>query len=191
MPLTAFEKTLQRIDNFCRKNTIQYALIGGISVIIYQIARTTQDIDITLLIEIDELQTVGGKIITEYKAEKENPIDFFQKYYVLPVSDKHTNIHIDFSAGLSGFDRMVVKRSKRKLFGEVEVSVCSVEDLIIYKLVAARSQDMVDIENLIQLHLNKIDKTYLEKIAGQFTEVERDDVINNLKNLLNKYSKNA
>ena len=187
MPLTVFERTLQRIDSFCERNGIQYALIGGISVIIYKIARTTQDIAVTLLVEFEELKSIGEKILTAYNAEKEDPIAFFKQYYVMPVVDKKTKIHVDFSAGLSGFDRMVVKRSQKKQFGDVEISVCTVEDLIIYKLVAARSQDIVDVENLIQHHYRIIDKSYLQKTAKQFIEVEREDVLYNLKKFLKKY----
>lgn len=58
----------------------------------------------------------------------------------------------------------------------VEVNVASMEDLIIYKIIADRARDKEDVEYLFQLHGKKLDYQYLQKQANAFREIERSDV---------------
>ena len=176
MPLSKVEKTLNNIDTFFKKHSMTYAVIGGIAGIIYSLSRTTRDIDITINVEIENLKDLAKYIANKFIPIKKNPVDFFEKYYVLPAYDKQTNIHIDFAAGLSEFDKNVIKRSKKIKFGYITISVCSIEDLIIYKLVASRTQDLADIEELLRIHKNKIDFIYLKAMTREFIKVDRSDV---------------
>jgi len=52
--VTEFERTLLDMDLFFRENFIDYAIIGGIAVIIYGSQRTTKDIDTTILCRLKE-----------------------------------------------------------------------------------------------------------------------------------------
>ena len=187
MNLSRFEETLLAIDTICNSNSIPYALIGGLSAVVHKLPRTTQDIDITLLIDIQEIRKIGKIISTKFTTLKENPIEFFEKYFVLPVYYEKTKIRVDFSAGLSGFDINVIKRSERIKFGEVEISLCSVEDLIIYKLVASRLQDYADVEELFRIHQQTLDRGYLRNIAKAFIEVERRDIIDKLEKYFKEF----
>ena len=53
-----FEQTLEDIDTRCRKHKIPYAIIGGTAANIYGLERTTVDIDVTIIAEIDELESI-------------------------------------------------------------------------------------------------------------------------------------
>ncbi|MBC8185624.1 nucleotidyltransferase [candidate division KSB1 bacterium] len=187
MSLSGFEKTLFAIDTICKNNSIPYALIGGLSAVVHQIPRTTQDIDITLLVDIQQIREIGEIILTEFTPLKDDPLGFFEKFFVLPVYYEKTKIRVDFSAGLSGFDNNVIKRSQRVNFGKIEISLCSVEDLIIYKLVASRLQDLADIEALFKIHHQNLNRNYLFKIAKGFVEVERSDIVDKLENYFSKF----
>ena len=189
MHLTSFEKTLASIDQVCQKCSLQYAIIGGIAAIIHGLRRTTQDVDITLLIELNHIEKIGNILIKNFPPSQKDPIDFFQKHFVLPTKHKATGIPIDFTAGLSGFDKLVIQRSKRIKFGSIPVNVCSIEDLIIYKLVASRTRDMADVEELLELYYTDLDKKYLLSITEEFVQIDREDVLKNLKNLLKKHPK--
>lgn len=61
-----FEKTLARLDKFCNKSSIKYAVIGGIAVIKYGYERTTKDIDITVLCGLDEIKEIHNQFAKEY-----------------------------------------------------------------------------------------------------------------------------
>lgn len=183
-----FEKTLSAIDKICNELLVPYAVIGGVAVLIHNYRRTTKDVDVTLIVEIDEIEKVGKLLLKYFKSLYAKPIDFFEKYFVLPVIFEPTNLRIDFSAGVSEFDKSVIGRRKRVRFKSTDFYVCSLEDLILYKLIAARPQDIADVEKLFQLNKQAgIDKAYLSKVAKQFIDLERSDVFEKLNKYLQQY----
>src|SRR5690606_9988097 len=116
---------------------------------------------------------------------QDDSLDFFSRNFLLPVKDKTTDIKIDIAAGLTIFDDKIIKRRMRTKLGKAEFYICTLEDLIIYKLFAARLQDMSDVENLLEKNKD-VDKTYLFEIAEKFRELEREDILENLNRLLSK-----
>ncbi len=181
-----FEKTLKRIDKFCEKESIKYAIIGGIAVITYGYQRTTKDIDVTVLCKLEELREIHNKIIEEFLPVYNDSLDFFTKNFVLPVKDKITGIKIDFAAGLTKFDDAIIQRRERIKLGGCEFYICTMEDLIIYKLFAKRYLDLGDVEMLLNKNKNSFDINYLIKTAEKFRELEREDILENLNKLLKK-----
>lgn len=178
--MNEFEKSLNRIDELCNKNGIRYAIIGGLAVIAYGSHRTTKDIDLTVLCELEDMENIFTIFSSEFSALPEDPLIFFKKNFVLPSKDKLNEIRIDISSGLTGFDKDVIEHRKRLKFGNTEFYVCSLEDLIIYKLFAARYQDLADVEELISANKNIINKNYLESKVMEFYDLEREDMKSNL-----------
>ena len=181
-----FEDTLNRLDEFCRKNFIDYAVIGGIAVITYDYQRTTKDIDITVLCKLEELKQIYDKFIKNYLPVYEDSLDFFTRNFVLPVKDKTTEVRIDVAAGLTVFDDTIINRRIRAKLGESEFYICTLEDLILYKLFASRFLDLGDVENLLRKNKNSVDKKYLLETAEKFKELKREDIIENLNKLFNQ-----
>lgn len=175
-----FVRTLRAIDSICKKNKIRYALIGGLALAAHGFQRFTQDIDITLLVNLEEINKIGKLLLQEFEHIKKNPIEFFERYFVLPVLYKPTGIKVDFSAGVSNFDIEVIKRSRKIFYYNIKIPVCSVEDLIIYKLVASRDQDLIDVEEIFKRPKRKFNKKYLTETAKSFQQLERYDILENL-----------
>ena len=185
--LTQFEQTLQKIDKFCYQNHRSYIVIGGVAIMYHLEYRTTKDIDISLYLDFHDIRLVGEMLLRHFESVYDNPLEFFERYFVLPVRDPETGIRIDISAGLGGFERTAVERGKRVQFAGVEIQICTVEDLIIFKLVAARPIDYADVEMLVQKYGGELDRDYLQNTAREFAQLERTDVIERLKKYLSKY----
>lgn len=181
--MNPFEETLVSVNSFCKKNELKYSIIGGLALIFHKIQRTTNDIDITLLVELEKMEIIGKMIIDNFEPIFPDSIIFFQKNFVLPVRDKKTEMRIDFAAGLSGFDIKVIERSKRLVFGKLELPFCTVEDLILYKLFAARPKDFADLYDISKLHKGKIDTKYLFEMLNDFAALERDDMKDNFEKI--------
>lgn len=179
--MDVLSKAVSKIDSFCEKHSIPYSIIGGIAAISKKLNRTTDDIDVNLLIELEDLSRIYDEISKEFSPRFGNAKELFEKSFVLPVCEPETKMRIDFIAGLSQFDKEVIKRSKRIMIGEAAASVCTVEDLIIYKLFAARHQDLSDVEMLIRLNVKELDKKYLFDTAEKFLKLDRKDLLENLK----------
>ncbi len=184
---TRFERTLRDIDKRCRKYNIPYTVIGGIAAIVHGSLRVTADIDITVLAEIDALEHVLAAFADDYVSLRPDPLRFFQRCLFVPLQHNTTKMKVDIAAALSGFERAAIKRSQRGLYGKTEVNTCTVEDLIIMKLVAARPKDLSDLNTLIPANRKQLDLKYLRARAREFIEVERSDIIESLEKLLRKY----
>lgn len=161
-----FERTLQDIDKRCRKHGIPYAVIGGMAAIMHGYARTTADVDVIILTEIDELERVLEIFSQGYTPLRPNPLAFFKRCLFVPLQNDKTKLRVDVAAALSGFEKEAIQRSRRKIFHKVEVSVCTVEDLLMMKLVAARAKDDLDLDMLMPLHRRKLDLKYLRARAS-------------------------
>lgn len=179
--MNRFETTLRKIDRLLTENSIQYILIGGLAVSAYYEVRATQDIDITLLADLENLKFLHNLIVKKFVPAFSDSLSFFEKNFVLPVYDKITKLKVDFVAGLSEFDRTAISRCRRINIGKIKVNVCSIEDLIIYKLVASRGQDNVDVANLFKFNKKEIDRNYLITSAKKFIELERQDILEFIK----------
>jgi hypothetical protein len=188
LDLTLFERTLLKIDNICLQNHLAYAVIGGIAILYHLEYRTTKDIDISICLDFEDIRSVGEIFLMHFEAVYSNPLEFFERNFVLPIRDSETGIRIDISAGLGGFERTAVERGKRVQFAGVEIQICTIEDLIIFKLVAARPIDFADAEMLVQRYISKLDIVYLQNTAREFMQLERSDVYEKLDEFLKKYA---
>jgi hypothetical protein len=177
--MTNFEISLKDVDTFCKEEKIEYAVIGGMALIAHGINKTTEDIYITLLLKLEEIENIGNKILKKFDSIYPESILFFQKNFVLPVVHRKTKIGIDFAAGLSGFDKLVNERKVNLKFGSLVLPFTSIEDLILYKLFAGRSKDLTALEEIATNFKGKINKKYLTKLLNDFSELERDDMKEN------------
>lgn len=174
--MTDFQKVLKSIENTCVKNNISYILIGGFANILHGSVRTTRDIDVVVFVKYDEMERVVTAFKKEFCGRVENQLQFLKKYFVLPLTHFSTKIEVDLSLGFSEFEKNALARSKKIKFQDVEINVCSVEDLILFKLVAARPRDLLDVQELMYRYRGKLDVKYLKSIAEAFREIERSDV---------------
>jgi len=184
--LNDFEKTLVRLDKFCNESSIKYAVIGGIAVIKYGYERTTKDIDITVLCGLDEIKEIHNQFAKEYMLFYEDSLSFFEKNFVLPVKDKVTKVKVDVAAGLTIFDDTIIQRRIRAKLGEVEFYICTLEDLIVYKLFANRYQDLADAQILLDKNKDLIERNYLLKTIEKFRDLGREDMIETLNKFLSQ-----
>jgi predicted nucleotidyltransferase len=186
--LTAFEQTLLKIDRVCCQHRLEYVVIGGVAIMYYLQYRATRDIDISLCLDLQQIEPVGDILLHHFDPIFDQPLEFFGRHFVLPLIDPQTQIRVDVSAGLGGFERMAVAHAKRVRFAQVEINICSIEDLIIFKLVAARPIDLADAEMLVQKYQPELDKQYLLQIAYEFAQLERADVIEKLQSYFDKHA---
>jgi hypothetical protein len=183
--MTPFERTLLDVDRICRESRTPYAVIGGIAALVHGGMRTTQDVDITVYTEIGELDRVYKLFEKDFEAIRQDAMAFFERFFVLSLRHRQFAIRVDVAAALSGLERDAIQRSERRSFGEVEINVCTIEDLLIFKLFAARDKDLLDVKSLIAHHREKLDVAYLRSRAKEFILLERSDVLERLNALLN------
>jgi hypothetical protein len=84
-------------------------------------------------------------------------------------------------------ERVDCERSIFVDFAGVRISIPKVDDMVIYKLVASRVEDLRDIEELLLRYLDKIDLRRVRRIVRQVADIlERQEMIDHLNDLIRR-----
>ena len=163
-----FDKTLARIGASLEKAGIPYMIIGGQAVLLYGEPRLTRDIDVTLGVNIDRLETLLA--LTQQISLKPLPEDvaaFVRQTMVLPALDEETGIRVDFIFSSTPYESQAILRAKKVRILDQDVCYAAVEDLIIHKIFAGRPRDIEDVQMVI-LKNSVLDAPYVEKWLDTF-----------------------
>ena len=183
---TPFSALLVKLAKGLRKAKIPYMVFGGQAVMVYGEPRFTQDIDITLGVELSESERVLTAIDSLGLAPLiDDPVEFLKQTFVLPVVDADSTIRIDLVFSLSGFEREAIKRAKQITLNGIRVAFVSAEDLIILKMIAGRVRDLEDVRGVLaktvklqRPHIVRWLKAYDVELDGEFErkflEIEKD-----------------
>jgi len=143
-------------------------IIGGQAVLLYGEPRLTRDIDITLGVNIDRLETL--LLVAQQLSLKPLPEDieaFVRQTMVLPALDQETGIRVDFIFSFTPYESQAILRAKKVSILGQDVCFASLEDLIIHKIFAGRPRDIEDVQMVI-LKNPALDVLYIEEWLKTF-----------------------
>ena len=163
-----FEDLLARIAGELKRVDLPYMIIGGQAVLLYGMPRMTKDIDITLGVDIGELEIVVTAI--DAMGLEIIPKDFrsfAEKTSVLPAKDTGSGIRVDFIFSFTPYERQAISRSRAVLLKGTNVMFASAEDVIIHKIFAGRPRDIEDVRSIL-LKNPDLDRPYIRKWLGEF-----------------------
>ena len=143
-------------------------IIGGQAVLLYGEPRLTKDIDITLGVDVDHLETlieINKEISLDILCE--DPVSFVKETMVLPAKDKATGIRVDFIFSFTPYERQAIGRGKTVIILDQDVCFASPEDLIIHKIFSGRPRDLED-ARIILIKNPEMDIQYIEKSLQDF-----------------------
>ena len=167
---------------FLDKNNYRYVLVGGLANTFWGMVRATRDIDLKVLIEEGKYKKFREKAYEEFKARsipQETPL-------IVSVLASNS-VGIDFLMTIPGYDIIVFDRAVQSTINNLKIWLCSLEDLIIYKAIANREKDWLDIERMLSEHIDKIDLNYVKKWLSQFVDaLEKPEILNRCITLYNK-----
>lgn len=184
-----FEEALRQLDLAARELGIQYALIGGVAVILQGHARATRDIDVSAW-DIDErledfADALGRRGI---KPRIENWLAFTRQNRVLLVRS-NSGIDIDIALAFFPFEREMIESAENFDVAEgARIKVAKPEDLIALKVFAGRDRDMEDARRLFELHPN-LDRNHVLKIVADLAEtMEQTEIMDRLNQVFGSVS---
>jgi len=169
-----FEKTLSRIGVSLNKHNLPYMIIGEQAVLLHGEPRLTRDIDITIGVNTDHLDSLLS-VVQELglKPLPENIESFVRQTMVMPALDVSTGIRVDFIFSFTPYETEAIKRAKKvKIMGQ-EVNFASPEDLIIHKIFAGRARDVEDVRSIL-LKNPEVDILYIQEWLKEF-DVSSDE----------------
>lgn len=181
-----FEKLITRIARELKKADLPYMIIGGQAVLLYGTPRMTKDIDITLGLDAESLESFLPVIdAMNLKIIPEDFRSFVQQTFVLPARDEESGIRVDFIFSFTPYERQAISRSKTVLLEGIDVVFASAEDLILHKVFAGRPRDLEDVKSIL-LKNPGIDKEYIKKWLTEFEKSpEKEGLVKAFENALN------
>lgn len=164
------------VQEFLESKDWRFCFIGGLALQRWAIPRNTLDADLTLMTGIGDESDFVEPLLERFTSRIENdPLEFFipRRIVLLRVG----NVGIDISLGTLDFEELAVSRSSYHDYTPgIRLRTCSAEDLIVFKAFADRSQDWVDIENIISIQAG-IDWGYVKEQLGPLIELKEDPEI--------------
>jgi hypothetical protein len=160
-PLAAVQRLLTRFGE-------RGMIIGGVAASLLGRPRLTADVDVIMLLSVEELPELIAAAEEEgFVPRIRDAEDFARHHHVLLLRHRESGINVDISLGMLPFEKEAVERSIVYQVGELTLRLPTPEDLIIFKAVAHRPQDLLDIQALIQANPN-LDRGRIEHWVREF-----------------------
>lgn len=138
-----------RFQSLCQQEGWRFCLIGGIAVQHWGEPRLTRDIDITVLTGFGAESDYVDTILKSYRRRRPDAKEFALLNRVLLV-ESDSEIGLDISLGALPFEAQMIERSVTVEFlPDIELRICSAEDLIVLKAFAGRALDWQDVSSVI------------------------------------------
>jgi hypothetical protein len=150
---------------------VRGSIIGGLAVSLVGRPRVTRDVDAVVLVSESDWGSflkVGRR--HGFEPRMQDVLAFAKKTRVLLMQHRPSGQEVDISIGGTPFEREVVARASRKRIGNSSVPVATPEDLVIYKAVAQRPQDLIDIATIVEFHPD-LDVKRVQAWIDQFAEI--------------------
>jgi hypothetical protein len=174
------ERALRALAEALASTGAPWMVIGGIAVIARGVQRMTTDIDAVVQGDAVRLEALfdalaGSAIVPR----QSNAKSFAEANLVLLVRHLPTEVDLDVSIAWTPFEREALAAATATPFGAVSAPMARVEDLIVYKAMAARSRDIDDIVALLTLHPN-VDLARARRRIEQLAELaEAPELVTN------------
>ncbi len=166
-------------------------ITGGMAVIALGYPRVTTDINATVLATAADLPALIQRLRAHHILPRiENAADFAQSNHVLLLRHQPSEIDLDLSLAMLPFEDDAIAHRQMANFAGVAIFIPRVADLVIYKIVASRPDDLRDIEELLLRHFARIDFDRVRSVVKQFAEIlERPEMTATLEMLIRNAEK--
>jgi hypothetical protein len=130
-----------------------WMVIGGIAVIARGVRRLTTDVDVVVrgdaigieaLLRTLKRRQIGPRV--------DDAVEFARENLVLLLRHLASGVDVDLSLGWTAFEADAIAASTPAAYGSITVPMARVEDLIVFKAMAARPKDMEDAAALLLMH---------------------------------------
>jgi len=167
-PLTPSLDAVQRlITHFNNKGII----IGGVAVSLLAKPRLTADVDAVIILSIGDIPRlieIANKVGLSPRIKDAE--EFARRHHVLLLRHQESGINADISLGMLPFEIEAVERGIIHQTGQLSIRLPTPEDLIIFKAVAHRPKDLLDIQAIAESHSN-LDKNRIKYWVQEFARV--------------------
>ncbi len=157
--------------SFLEANGRPACLIGGIVVSRWGEPRATKDVDATVLADFKDEAAVLALLLSRFDSRDPDPIPRAElgRLALLRASN---GVDLDISFAAFPFELEVLQRaSDWQVTPEIALRTCSAEDLMLYKLIAARLIDLHDVQSIVSRMGQQLDADRVRLWGGRFADI--------------------
>jgi hypothetical protein len=166
MTLTEF---LRRVIEILDEAGVPYMLTGSLASAYYAIPRATQDLDVVIATDeggVEEI--VRGLQNAEWYVDRNAAVEAYRTRGQFSAIDPSSGWKVDFIIRKDRpYSRTEFDRRERVSLLDLEVSIASLEDILIAKLEWSRLGDSAlqrrDVQQLLERAWERLDRDYVEK----------------------------
>jgi hypothetical protein len=170
--------TLYGVERVLRAQALEHAFIGGLALSAWGVPRATFDLDLALALDVERqkallasLRGLGWDVEEHFERGWRDRMAGMPILSVRVPAD-HALIRVDLLVAETPFLKSVLARRVEIDLGEGPIPVCSAADLVLFKLVAWRPKDRVDLDNILWVQ-GVPERSYLERWAHDLGVQER------------------
>jgi len=156
---------LKRMVQFLYKQKIDYALAGGLAFSALVEPRATMDIDLVVMVKEKQLNHFKDLLKQEFESiiTHKEPMQFnLVKIWRVINFIEDREMIFDFILAESKFHKNAIERAFEIEFFGSKLKVITLEDLILLKNCANRTQDLADLDKIYETYDDEIDHGYLK-----------------------------
>jgi hypothetical protein len=157
---------LQKAITFLEGADYRYAIVGGIALAQWGVARYTHDVDIKVIVPNMDYSVLGDELRTAFPDPAREHLP--RNPFIVAVTIDE--VIVDFLLALPGYEELIITNAVQRDLGGWSAWICSAEDLIIQKVVAGRGKDWLDVESLLIAQHGRLDESYILEWLNQFVE---------------------
>ena len=162
------------VQSVLSSHHLRSCVIGGLAVNRWGEPRLTQDVDFSVLAPLGDEQRALDVVLGAFAPRRPDAGAFAIARRVLLVYATN-QVAVDLALAASPFEIEVLDRSSAWAFDAGRsIVTCSAEDLVLYKLVAARPGDVADIEGIVQRQRRKLDVDRIRRYGALFADLKED-----------------
>lgn len=171
-------ETVYVVERVLREHGLEHAFIGGLALSAWGVPRATFDLDLTLALPVER----QGSLLAALRGLGWDVDEIFERGWRdqmagMPVLSVRipadgTLIRVDLLVAETPFLRSVLARRVEIDLGQGPIPLCTAADLVLFKLVAWRPKDRLDLDNILWVQ-GVPERDYLERWAGPLGVEER------------------
>jgi hypothetical protein len=168
--IAAAQSLLGVLDNA----RIQACLIGGMVISRWGQPRATTDADFSALAPYGDETRVLDVLLARFQPRRADARTFALDHRVLLLTTAD-GVGLDVALAAFPFEIEALEQATSWDLGVgVALRTCSAEHLIVYKLVAARPQDLLDMEGIVRRQGRRLDLDCIRRWGREFADLKED-----------------
>lgn len=170
-----FLDALRALHDALQALNVPWMVIGGVAVIAHGVPRYTADVDATAAAPDEPIERLFDVFALHGVVPRiDGALAFARDRQILLLRHEPSGVDLDVSLAWLPFEVEAIGRSEAVDYAGVTIRVPRPDDLIIYKLVAARPRDLEDVERLMLLHGASLDLQRITATVREFAEALED-----------------